>query len=185
MHVGLWLPVRRRVHARRLITTTWEDWQGWPEVEGEGPSDVHARPRGRRERWAVMMLHERYGRAACFEGGGLDPSKAPDPGHERSGRESAETTWRRGSHDLGRGVEASFTESLGTGVDTGWSHAAGWPQTIFNPDRIRADWLRSRLVDAAGWTAAAVDAALNACMDLSLLDAGEEPAHAPAAVGLR
>jgi tetratricopeptide (TPR) repeat protein len=44
---------------------------------------------------------------------------------------------------------------------------------FFNPDRIRADQLRSHLAEAANCSAAIVDGALDACMDLSLLDPGE------------
>ena len=163
--VGLWLPADdESTHV--LITTTWEDWQGWPEVEVRPLGVTHALEVV--EALGGHDVAERYGRALVSKAAGLPIQLCP------ATRSVAKALRRHGDAEvtISAEAEASFTEVWDRLDPDGRMLLAA--AAIFNPDRIRADWLRSRLVDAAGWTAAAVDAALNACMDLSLLDAGEE-----------
>ncbi len=160
-----WLPADDEC-THVLITTTWEDWHRWPAVEVTALDDTHA----------LEVVKALGGpRVAKRYGGVLVSSAAGLPIQLCPATRSVAKALRRHGH-----VQVTIAEEARASFTGVWDRLAPEGRlllaaaTLFNPDRIRADLLRSHLAEAADWSAATVDAALGACMDLSLLDPGEE-----------
>ena len=160
-----WLPADdESTHV--VITTTWEDWQGWADVEVKPLDDTHSLEVV--EVLGGQDVAERFGSKLVSKAAGLPIQLCP------ATRSVAKALRRHSDAEvtISAEAEASFSDVWNRLEPDGRTLLAA--ATLFNPDRIRADWLRSRLEETGNWTAATVDAALNICLDLSLLDAGEE-----------
>ncbi len=160
-----WLPADDEC-THVLLTTTSEDWYPWPQVAVNALDDTHALE-------VVKALGgprvtQLYGEALVSKAAGLPIQLCP------ATRSVAKALRRHGEVqvNLAGEAQASFTGVWERLDPEGRLLLA--TATLFNPDRIRADLLRSHLAEAAGWSSATVDAALDACMDLSLLDPGEQ-----------
>jgi len=161
-----WLPADDEC-THVLITTTWEDWDQWPQVEVLALGDKHAMKIV--EALGGSQVLKLYGEDLVANAAGLPIQLCP------ATRSVAKALRRYGDVQLtpiAGEAEASFAGVWDRLEPEGRLVLAA--ATLFNPDRIRPDILRDHLLEAAGWSGAAVDAALDACMDLSLFDPGEK-----------
>ncbi len=160
-----WLPADDEC-THVLVTTTWEDWDRWAQVEVMALDDTHALEVV--EALGGPRVAELYGEALVSKAAGLPIQLCP------ATRSIAKALRRHGDArvTIADDAQASFAGVWDRLELEGRLVLAA--AALFNPERVRADLLRSHLAQAAGWSAATVDAALNACMDLSLLDPGEE-----------
>ncbi|MEJ2405356.1 MAG: toll/interleukin-1 receptor domain-containing protein, partial [Candidatus Thiodiazotropha sp.] len=159
-----WLPADDET-THVLITTTWEEWYRWPQVE-VGPLD---------DRQALEVVQALGGsQVAELYGGELVSKAAGLPIQLCPATRSVAKALRRHSD-----VQVNITDEAETSFTGVWHRLEPEGRlvlaaaTLFNPDRIRTDLLRSHLAEAAGCSAATIDVAINACMDLSLLEPGE------------
>ncbi|MEM9387019.1 MAG: tetratricopeptide repeat protein [Pseudomonadota bacterium] len=162
--ISPWLPANDEA-THVLITSTWEDWRGWRAVEVPPLSEDDARD-------LVGALggpevEGSYGPALVASAAGLPVQLCP------ATRRVAKSMERLGNAAIAIEAEATSSFSAVWDLLDDEGRLLLSAATFFNPDRIRADLLRSRLQEA-GWTSASVDRALDACLDLSLLQAGEE-----------
>ncbi len=161
-----WLPADDEC-THVLITTTWEGWDQWPQVEVMALDDKHALEIV--EAIGGSQVTKLYGETLVSKAAGLPIQLCPET------RSVVKALRRHGNvHLTPMAVEAkaSFAGVWDRLESEGRLMLAA--ATLFNPDRIRPELLRVHLKEAADWSEAAVDRALDSCMDLSLLEPGEK-----------